>query len=95
MSSEGIEKINFVEKRIEVKKTDCIVNKPTPYLFTSSAFVLSPFARSPLHRNQNFNSSFLSSDGFHPCKEAPGISSSVRTATRVVEAVAMLMTFLA
>ena len=46
------------------KQTDRIVNKTTPRHFTSSAFILSPFAESPLHLNQNFNSSFLSSDSF-------------------------------
>ena len=35
------------------------VNKPISHLLTSSAFVLRPFAGSSLHRNQNFNSSFL------------------------------------
>ena len=34
------------------KQTDSIVNKTPTYRFTSSAFVLSPFAGSPLHLNQ-------------------------------------------
>ena len=61
------------------------------YRFTSCAFVLSPFNESPQHRNQNFSSSFFSEEGFLPAKEAPGISSSVRTAafetSRLLEAI--------
>ena len=72
------------------KQTDRIVNKTTTHRFTSSAFVLSPFAGSPLHLNQNFNSSFLSSDGFRPNNEAPGISSSERLESRISTLVAML-----
>ena len=72
------------------KQTDRIVNKTTTHRFTSSAFVLSPFAGSPLHLNQNFNSSFLSSDGFQPNNEAPGISSSERLKSHISTSVAML-----
>ena len=72
------------------KQTDRIVNKTTTHRFTSSAFVLSPFAGSPLHLNQNFNSSFLSSDGFRPNNETPGISSSERLESRISTLVAML-----
>ena len=49
------------------------------HLFTSSAFVLRPFAGSPLHFNQNFSSSFFNSEGFRPQSEAPGISFSSRS----------------
>ena len=72
------------------KQTDQIVNKTPTHRFTSSAFVLSPFAGSPLHLNQNFNSSFLSSDGFRPNNEAPGISSSERFESHISTLVAML-----
>ena len=46
------------------------------HLFTSSAFVLRPFAGSSLHFNQNFSSSFFNSEGFRPQSETPGISFS-------------------
>ena len=39
-------------------------NKVNSHLFTSSAFVLRPFAGSPLHFNHNFSSSFFNSEGF-------------------------------
>ena len=38
-----------------------------------------PFAESPRHFSQNLRSSFLSSAGFLPFRDAPGISSSDRT----------------
>ena len=47
------------------------------YLFTNSAFVLSPLQESPRHRSQNFSSSIFSCDGNLPARDAPGISSSV------------------
>ena len=72
------------------KQTHHIVNKTMTHRFTSSAFVLSPFAGSPLHLNQNFNSSFLSSDGFRPNNKALGISSSVRLESHISTLVAML-----
>ena len=84
---------NIIERKIIIsmyKQTDRNVNKTMSHLFTSSAFVLRPFAGSPLHRNQNFDSWFFSSEGFRPNKDAPGISSSVRYESRVVEPVAML-----
>ena len=49
-----------------------------------------PFAGSSLHFNQNFNSSFLSSDGFRPRNDAPGISASVRIESHAAIAVAVL-----
>ena len=58
------------------------------HLFTSSALVLRPFPGSPLHRSQNLSSSFFNSLGFRPDNEAPGTSSSVKTAT-FVEVVGM------
>ena len=54
-------------------------NEVISHLFTSSAFVLRPFAGSPLHFNQNFRSSFFNSEGFRPHSEAPGISFSSRS----------------
>ena len=54
-------------------------NKVISHLFTSSAFILRPFAGSPLHFNQNFSSSFFNSEGFRPQSEAPGISFSSRS----------------
>lgn len=54
-------------------------NNVISHLFTSSAFVLRPFAGSPLHFNQNFSSSFFNSEGFRPQSEAPGISFSSRS----------------
>ena len=54
-------------------------NEVISHRFTSSAFVLSPFAGSPLHFNQIFRSSFFNSEGFLPHSEAPGISFSSRS----------------
>ena len=76
------------------------LKKAISHLLTSSAFVLRPFAGSPLHFNQNFNSSFFSSDGFRPHREAPGISFSSRSEAlnEVVDNAAMfdfLVAFLA
>ena len=65
------------------KQTDRIVNKPTTHCFTSSVFVFIPFARSPLHLNQNFNSLFLSSVSFRTNNELPGISSSERIESHI------------
>ena len=53
-------------------------NKVISHLFTSSAFVLRPFAGSPLHFNQDFSSSVFISEGFRPQSEAPGMSFSSR-----------------
>lgn len=66
------------------------------HLFTSSALVLRPFPGSPLHRSQNLSSSFFNSLGFRPDNEAPGTSSSVKTATfvEVVDMSAMFACFL-
>ena len=56
--------------------------KASSHLFTSSALILRYFARSSLHFNQNFSSSFFNSKGFQPHREAPGISFSNKNATR-------------
>ena len=55
----------------------------TSHLFPSSALVFRPFPGTPLHRYQNLSSSFFNSLGFHPYSKAPGVSSSVKTATFV------------
>ena len=54
------------------------------------SFLSLPFAGSSLHRNQNFNSSFLSSNGFRPHNQAPGISASVRIEWHAATVLAML-----
>ena len=61
------------------------------HLFTSSAFVLTPFAGSPLHFNQNFSSSFFNSEGLRTQIEAPGISFSLRSDARNVANAAMFV----
>ena len=61
------------------------------HLFTSAAFVLTPFAGSPLHFNQNFSSSFSNSEGFRLQSEAPGISFSSRSDTPNVANAAMFV----
>ena len=74
------------------KQTDRIVKKAMTHQFTSftsSGFIVSPFVGSPLHLNQNFNFLFLSSDGFLPNNEAPGISYSVRLELHILTSVAM------
>lgn len=50
------------------------------YRLTSWAFVFRPLAGSPLHFNQNFNSSTFREAGVLPFREAPGISCSVSLA---------------
>lgn len=56
------------------------------YLFTNSAFVLSPLQESPRHRSQNFSSSIFSCDGNLPARDASGISSSVSFNTDLIDA---------
>ena len=46
--------------------------------FTSSAFVFKPFPVSPRHFSQNLSSEFFNSSGFHPSREALGISFSCK-----------------
>ena len=57
------------------------------HVFTSAAFVLRPFAGSPLHFNQNFSNS----EGFRLQSEAPGISFSSRSDTPNVANAAMFV----
>ena len=90
----------FATEKIKVTRMETKLKKAISHLLTSSAFVLRPFAGSPLHFNQNFNSSFFSSDGFRPHREAPGISFSSRSEAlnEVVDNAAMfdfLVAFLA
>ena len=90
----------FGTENIKVTRMEIKLNKAISHLLTSSAFVLRPFPGSPLHFNQNFNSSFFSSDGFRPHREAPGISFSSRSKAldEVVDNAAMfdfLVAFLA
>ena len=66
------------------------VDKPISHLLASSAFVLRSFTEASLHCNQNFNSSFLSSNGFRPHNQAPGISASVRIEWHAATVLAML-----
>ena len=66
-------------------------NKVISHLFTSSAFVLRPFAGSPLHFKQNLISSFFNSEEFRPHSEAPGISFSSRSDTSEIADAAILV----
>ena len=70
---------NIIEINIIIsmyKQTDRNVNQTMSHLFTSFAFVLRTFAGSPLHRNQNFNSWFFSSEGFRPNKDTSRVLSN-------------------
>ena len=54
------------------------------HVYLSSSCTRVPKILTPRHLNQRFNSSFFNCSGFRPFKDAPGTSSSVKIAGKVL-----------